>query len=74
VTRPDDTDANTGRCKCPACPTYNGCMREKDQRLYCGRGKTDCFPTAQSCICGECAVWADYGLDNYYYCMEGAAE
>ncbi len=72
--RPDDTSANTSRCNCPGCPTYNDCMGGKDERLFCGRGKTDCGPVANGCLCGECDVWADYELSDYYYCMEGAAK
>lgn len=69
----DDNDQNSGRCICPDCPTYNQCMRDKSQRLYCSRGKTDCNPEPRSCLCGDCPVWAEYGLGGYYFCVEGAA-
>ncbi len=71
--RPEDDDENAGRCLCPGCPTYDDCMRGKDQRLYCARGRTDCDPAANGCICGECPVWASYGLGSYYHCTGGPA-
>lgn len=73
MSKPDDNDQNTSRCRCPGCPTYNDCMRGKGERLFCGRGATDCDPSANGCICGDCPVWSDYDLSSYYFCMEGAA-
>jgi aldose sugar dehydrogenase len=69
-----DTQENASRCMCPGCPTYDDCMRGKQQRLFCSRDKTDCGPKARSCICGECPVWNDYDLGEYYFCLEGSAE
>jgi hypothetical protein len=69
----EDTDRNSSRCMCPGCPTYNDCMREQSQRIFCARGATDCDPDPQGCICGECAVWSEYGLGSYYFCTSGAA-
>jgi hypothetical protein len=71
--RPENTDQNAGSCLCPGCPTYNGCMKEKGQALFCSRGDTECDPSPKGCICGECPVWASYDLSDYYYCMNGAA-
>lgn len=69
----DDDQDNADRCICPGCPTYDDCMRGKDERLFCARGSTPCGPKAHGCICGDCPVWAQYRLDSYYFCMEGAA-
>ncbi len=69
----EDNEANASRCLCPGCPTYDECMRGKDQHLYCSRGQTDCAPKAHGCICGECPVWDQYRLASYYFCLEGAA-
>jgi aldose sugar dehydrogenase len=71
--RPDNTDENAEGCLCPGCPTYNECMQGKSERLFCSRGATDCGPEPHGCICGECPVWASYGLGSYYFCREGAA-
>ena len=71
--RPQDDDRNAGRCHCPQCPTYDDCMSERRQRLFCSRGRTDCDPTSAGCVCGECPVWMEYGLGGYYFCTDGAA-
>lgn len=71
--RVEDTESNAGRCLCPGCPTYDDCMRDAGERLYCSRGKTACTPPPRGCICGECPVWAQYQLGTLYFCMDGAA-
>jgi hypothetical protein len=70
----DDTQENAVRCFCPDCPTYDDCMREGDQRIFCARGTSSCGPSPKSCICGRCPVWAGYGLASYYFCIQGAAQ
>jgi hypothetical protein len=70
----EDSAENAASCICPKCPTYDECMREADDRLFCARGETSCEPTGRGCNCGECPVWADNDLNGYYYCLEGAAE
>ncbi len=72
--RPEDTESNASRCLCPGCPTYNDCMRDADQRIFCSRGMTECGPKGRGCICPECPVWADHDLSSTYFCMDGAAE
>jgi hypothetical protein len=74
MSRPDDVEQNSSRCLCPGCPTYNQCMRDAGQRMFCARGMTECTPSAHGCICGDCPVWADYGLGQYYFCLEGPAD
>ncbi len=68
----EDTAENAGKCICPTCPTYNDCMREKEQLLFCSRDASDCVPKAASCLCGDCAVWAKYELVTLYFCIDGA--
>jgi hypothetical protein len=69
----DDTAQNAERCVCPTCPTYNGCMSDKPELLYCARGKSGCAPTAAGCKCGGCSVWGKYNLGAYFFCMQRAA-
>jgi len=69
-----DTEDNAAICICPGCPTYNDCMREASQALYCSRGKTDCSPDQHGCICGECPIKSDYMLSGMYFCINGAEE
>jgi aldose sugar dehydrogenase len=70
----DNTAENAERCLCPGCPTYNGCMGDASEVLYCARGASSCSPAAVSCKCGGCTVWVNNGLSSYYFCMKGAAE
>lgn len=61
-------EENTTRCLCPGCPTYNKCMKSRDQRLFCSRGNTKCNLDEEGCICGECPVWKEYMIKSFYYC------
>jgi hypothetical protein len=70
----DDTADNAERCACPGCPTYNDCMKAGAQAIYCARGVSDCDVKPATCVCGKCTVWAKYSLDDYYFCVQGAAE
>lgn len=72
--RVDDIPKNASRCKCPGCPTHNDCMKADDARLFCSRGETPCKPEPKGCLCGECPVWAHYGLASFYFCLDGAAD
>ena len=29
----EDSETNSRRCRCPGCPTHDGCMSENDERL-----------------------------------------
>jgi hypothetical protein len=73
VMKVEDLPANADRCVCPTCPTYNDCMQDAGQRMFCSRGVTECGPKPMSCVCGTCPVWSQYTLKDYYYCIEGAA-
>lgn len=72
--RVDDTAENAERCICPDCPTFNDCMREARETLFCARGMTNCEARTRECICPDCVVWTDYQLGTTYFCLEGAAE
>lgn len=72
--KPADTESNASACLCPDCPTYNDCMRDNAELLFCGRGGTSCEVSAVECICGDCSVWAENSLSSYYFCIRGAAE
>ncbi len=53
---------------------------EKVPGVYCGTGKADCtdIDTNQVCICGDCAVFAQFRLGDArpssYYCRAGASQ
>ena len=68
------TKENAAKCLCPGCPTLNECMRNRNQRLFCSGGKTECDLERKGCLCGECPIESEYGLTEFYYCDEGAAK
>jgi hypothetical protein len=70
--RPQDNEANADRCLCPGCPTYSDCTRDAGERLFCSRGQTKCRLAENGCLCGDCPVWAEHELSQFYYCIEGA--
>lgn len=69
-----DSEENMKKCICGGCPSYNDCMKEKMQGLFCARGKTDCETERKGCICGSCPVASENRLEKMYYCQVGAEE
>jgi len=63
------------RCMCIRCPTYNECMQEKSELLYCiiGRSPT-CSFEKKGCICPMCPVKVTLGLTKAYYCIKGSEQ
>jgi hypothetical protein len=49
-------------------------MKDKMQGLFCAREKSDCEIEKKGCICGQCPLFSEYGLENLYYCINGAEE
>jgi len=60
------------RCICGKCPTYNDCMKNKKEALYCALGKSACAITKKACLCPTCPVTAMLGLKHGYYCIKGS--
>ncbi|MCJ7472557.1 MAG: DUF2769 domain-containing protein [Actinobacteria bacterium] len=69
-----DTQENLMKCICGSCPSHNQCMKDKMQGLFCAREKSDCEIEKKGCICGQCPLFSEYGLENLYYCINGAEE
>ncbi len=65
-------EENRKRCICPGCPTYNDCMRGKNERMFCVAGKSSCEVTQQGCICPTCPVTAILGLTHTFCCTDGS--
>lgn len=61
-----------GKCICGKCPTYNDCMKEKKEALFCALGKSGCTATKKGCLCPACPVTRELGLRHGYYCMQGS--
>ena len=69
-----DSQENLMKCICGQCPTYNQCMKDKMEGLFCARGKSSCDIEKKGCICGQCPLFSEFGLGNLYYCLIGAEE
>ena len=65
-----DNKESTDKCKCPVCPSYTECLKQKMASLFCARGKTECKVSMNGCICGTCPVHAENNLDEGYYCLQ----
>jgi len=69
-----DTSENLQKCICGGCPSYNQCMKDKMEGLFCAREKSTCEVVKNGCLCGACPLASDYRLDKMYYCEIGAVE
>lgn len=68
----ENTPDNQAKCVCPSCPSYNQCMTEKSEILFCSTGQAVCAFEKKGCICGTCPVKIELGLSSGYYCATGA--
>jgi hypothetical protein len=69
-----DTENNVKKCICANCPSYNECMKEGMEGLYCARGMSDCAVKRKGCTCPQCPVSQEYQLFGGYYCVIGGWE
>jgi hypothetical protein len=74
MARIPDTRANVQKCICGGCPSYDECMRNSDEILYCAREKSACEVPRNGCLCGACPLVEEFDLDKLYYCILGASE
>ncbi len=58
-------------CICMKCPSHNGCMKVRLQKVFCAADSTGCEVQDKGCYCPRCKVAKDYGLDGTYYCKTG---
>jgi hypothetical protein len=60
-------------CICEGCPTYNECAGEENELLYCVLGKSPkCITKEVTCICPDCPITEQMGLENQFFCTRGA--
>lgn len=82
-----DTNENMEKCFCKICPSYNRCMGDSKERLFCAKGKSNCNIEKAACICETCPIDKEYNLTanldlmekvllnmNQFYCMNGHAK
>jgi len=67
-----DTPENSQKCICGDCPSYNQCMKDKGELLYCAGKKSECDFERKGCLCGMCPLTPEFGLEKTYYCATGA--
>ena len=70
--KPANNQDNLDKCVCPNCPSYNECMTEKMEKLFCAIGQAVCAFEKRGCICGTCPVKIENQLSSGYYCEKGA--
>lgn len=63
-----DTREMLQKCICGGCPSYDQCMRNKQEALYCARHKSACEFERRDCLCGACPLAAEFDLDKLFYC------
>jgi hypothetical protein len=69
-----NTQENMEKCICDGCPSYNQCMKDKDEGFYCAEDKSACEFDKSGCLCGMCPLTAEFALEKMYYCETGAEE
>jgi len=69
-----DTQENLQKCICGECPSYNQCMKDKMEGLYCAKGKSACEFEKIGCLCVACPLTSEFNLDKLYYCEIGVSE
>lgn len=69
-----DTPESLQQCICGGCPSYNQCMQDNQEGLYCARKKSACEFDRNGCICGACPLASEYALEKLFYCATGAED
>lgn len=60
-------------CICPQCPSWIPEASEKGEGGYCATGISECIIDEAGCVCPDCPVTAQLGLEWGYYCTRGSA-
>ncbi|HHY01128.1 MAG TPA: DUF2769 domain-containing protein [Methanothermobacter sp.] len=61
-------------CICRECPSFNECMNENKEGLFCILGNSSCRFELIECKCGECPVHIRFQMKYGLYCVEGSEE
>jgi hypothetical protein len=61
-------------CICRTCPSFNQCMDENKEGLFCILGKSSCQVDIVECKCLECPAHNNFEMKNDSYCVEGSEE
>jgi hypothetical protein len=69
-----DTKEYLQQCICEGCPSYNQCMKDNSEVLYCARARSACEFEKNGCMCLACPLTSEFNLEKLYYCEIGASE
>ncbi|MFA5013474.1 MAG: DUF2769 domain-containing protein [Candidatus Paceibacterota bacterium] len=73
--KPTDSPENHIKCNCPKCSLFTDCNAAREENLFCGMGKSTCpMDSSKICICGQCPIHKENGLEGGYFCISGLAE
>lgn len=61
-------------CICKDCSTYDQCMQDNREGLYCAYNKSPCLVKEQECICPACPIYEEYGMMYNTYCIKGSED
>ncbi|WP_201798828.1 DUF2769 domain-containing protein [Methanomassiliicoccus luminyensis] len=68
-----DMDQKLTMCICGKCPSYTDDNRDRQQALFCSKGRPQsCDTTNKGCICSDCPVSSEMGLTHTSYCIKGS--
>ena len=69
--KPENNKENFSKCICVGCSLYVDCNRDKKEKLFCGKTKSECSMDANKmCICGSCPVYSKNNLSGGYFCIK----
>jgi hypothetical protein len=70
MNKPQDNQENFSLCVCDKCSLFTDCNKEKEEKLFCAREKSDCImDSSKMCICGRCKVFEQNKLTSGYFCI-----
>lgn len=61
-------------CICRTCPSFNLCMDDNKEALFCILGKSSCQLSIIECKCLECPAHNNFEMRHGSYCVEGSEE
>lgn len=73
--KPEDNQENFVVCICDQCSLFMDCNKEKAEKLFCARKKSECeMDGKKMCICGMCPVFEQNKLIGGYFCLKEISE
>ena len=71
--KPKNNPENFDKCVCTNCSLYIDCNKNKAERIFCARTKSECVMDGKKmCICPACPVYSENNLSGAYFCIIAA--